>query len=129
MTALVPVCKLPWEITTNRYLVFAYLVIFNACKAAKSSWQTHVGKLKLVCENDSTTVGKQVSKLFAATKRTCLYICCHQFANVSANCCVVHTHHLEFAKLSLSCKGRLSCCLMQFTTRAETHFIRVILSQ
>ena len=57
---------------------------------AKLSWQTRVGKPKLVCVNGIKTVGKHVS------------IWCQQFANVFAACfCAVHTHQLGFANTSL----------------------------
>ena len=58
---------------------------------ANLSWQTRIGKLKLVCVNGIKTVGKHVS------------IWRQQFANVFAACfCAVHTHELGSANTSLS---------------------------
>ena len=76
---------------------------------ANLSLQTRVGKLKLVCVKDTTTVVKHVGKLLARIETRS--ICRQQFANVFADCfCAVHTHQLEFAKLefansSLPCEG------------------------
>ena len=44
----------------------------SSLHTANLSWQTRVGKLKLVCVNDIKTVGKHIGKLLA-TNRTCLY--------------------------------------------------------
>ena len=72
--------------------------------------QTRVGKLKLMCVKDTTTVVEHVGKLLARIETSS--ICRQQFANVFADCFfAVHTHQLEFAKfefanLSLPCEGR-----------------------
>ena len=50
---------------------------------ANKSWQTRVGKVKLVCVNGIKTVGKHVGKLLADCFNA------------------VHTHQLEFANTSL----------------------------
>ena len=69
--------------------------ILSGLHMANLSWQTRVGKLKLVCVNGIKTVGKHVS------------ICRQQFANVFAACfSAVHTRQLGFANLSLPCEGR-----------------------
>ena len=66
---------------------------------ANLSWQTRVGKPKLVCVNGTKTGGKRVCKLLASNR------------NVFADCYyAVHTptwvcQH-EFANLSLPCEGR-----------------------
>ena len=72
---------------------------------ANLSLQTRVGKLKLVCVKDTTTVVKHVGKLLARIETSS--ICRQQFASVFADCfCDVHTHQLEFANSSLPCEGR-----------------------
>ena len=85
------------------------LLVLSGLHTANLSWQTRVGKLKLVCVNGIKTVGKHVS------------IWRPQFANVFATCfCAVHTHQLgfantdEFANLSLPCEGRLSMFFKSF---------------
>ena len=67
---------------------------------ANLSWQTRVGKFKLVCVNGIKTVGKHVS------------IWCQQFANVFCRLFLCRSHtptwvcQHEFANLSLLCEGR-----------------------
>ena len=57
---------------------------------ANLSWQTRVGKPKLVCVNGTKTGRKHVCKLLAQNR------------NVFADCFyAVHTHQLEFANTSL----------------------------
>ena len=57
---------------------------------ANLSWQTRVGKPKLVCVNGTKTGGKHVCKLLASNR------------NVFTDCFyAVHTHQLEFANTSL----------------------------
>ena len=46
--------------------------LLGGLHTANLSWQTHVGKLKLVYVNGTKTVSKHVGKLLA-TNRTCLY--------------------------------------------------------
>ena len=46
--------------------------VLSGLHKANLSWQTGVGKLKLVCVNGTKTVLKHVGKLIA-TNRTCLY--------------------------------------------------------
>ena len=64
-----------------------------AFHTANLSWQTRVGKPKLVCVvcvNGTKTGGKHVCKLLASNR------------NVFADCFyAVHTHQLEFANTSL----------------------------
>ena len=50
------------------------------------SWQTRVGKLKLVCVNGIKTVGKHVGKLFLCRPHTPTWVCQHEFANFSFPC-------------------------------------------
>ena len=46
--------------------------VLSGLHKANLSWQTHVGKLKLVCVNGTKAVLKHVGKLIM-TNRTCLY--------------------------------------------------------
>ena len=63
--------------------------------------QTYVGKLKLVCMKDTTTVVKHVGKLLAKIETSS--ICRQQIANMFADCfCAVHTLQLEFVKLEFA---------------------------
>ena len=63
---------------------------FSSLHTANLSWQTRVGKPKLVCMNGTKTGGKHVCKLLASNR------------NVFADCFyAVHTHQLDFANTSL----------------------------
>ena len=65
-------------------------IVLSGLHTANLSWQTRVGKPKLVCVNDTKTGGKYVCKLLASIR------------NVFADCCYcVHTHQPEFANTSL----------------------------
>ena len=64
--------------------------VLSGLHRANLSWQSRVGKPKLVCVNGTRTGGKHVCKLLASN------------GNVSADCFyAVHTHQLEFANTSL----------------------------
>ena len=64
--------------------------LLSSLHTANLSWETLVGKPKLVCVNGTKTGGKHVCKLLASNR------------NVFANCFyAVHTHQLEFANTSL----------------------------
>ena len=81
----------------NLFLEFCLIPVGPLLKGAVSglhtanlSWQTRVGKPKLVCVNGTKTGGKHVCKLLASNR------------NVFADCFyAVHTHQLEFANTSL----------------------------
>ena len=77
---------------------------------ANLSWQTRVGKPKLVCVNGTKTGGKRVCKLLASNR------------NVVADCFyAVHTHQLEFANFSLPCEGRFRDVCMDFEPYFKAH--------
>ena len=66
------------------------LHVLSGFHTANLSWQTRVGKPKLVCVNGTKTGGKHVCKLLASNR------------NVFADCFyAVHIHQLEFANTSL----------------------------
>ena len=85
-----------WELDGDLY-------IQGGLHKANLSLQTRVGKLKLVCVKETTTVVKHVGKLLARIETSS--ISRQQFADCF---CAVHTHQLEFANSSLPCKGRLT---------------------
>ena len=92
-----PVLRPEGKLLTNYSLLGGRLreMILSGLHTANLSWQTPVGKLKLVCVSGIKTVGKHFS------------IWRQQFANVFAACfCAVHTHQLGFANLRLPCEGR-----------------------
>ena len=73
--------------------VMAKFTFSNLCRLHKAnlSWQTRVGKPKLVCVNGTKTGGKQVCKLLVSNRNVCRlflcrshtpsWVCQHEFAN------------------------------------------------
>ena len=83
-------------------------ILLSGLHTANLSWQTRVGKPKLVCVNGRKTSGKHVCKLLVSNR------------NVFADCFyAVHTHQLEFANTSLPCEDRFTC---SFHRNALIHF-------
>ena len=73
-----------------RMLELLLTVLLSSLHTANLSWQTRVGKPKLVCVNGTKTGDKHVCKLLASNR------------NVFADCFyAVHTHQLDFANTSL----------------------------
>ena len=63
------------------YLLIVVFVVLSGLHTANLSWQTRVGKPKLVCVNGTKTGGKHVCKLLASNR------------NVFADCFyAIHTH-------------------------------------
>ena len=93
--------ELPFQYFYHHYFLQSFLFIYmdrvlSGLHTANLSWQTRVGKPKLVCVNGTKTGGKHVCKLLASNRivfADCFY--------------VVHTHQLEFANFSLPCEGHL----------------------
>ena len=73
-----------------KYFAISLIFVLSGLHTANLSWQTRVGKPKLVRVNGTKTGGKHVCKLLVSNR------------NVFANCFyAVHTHQLEFANTSL----------------------------
>ncbi len=72
----------------------------NMLQTSKAAFarQTKVGKLKLVCVNDTTTIGKQVGKLLVRIETSSILP--PTVGQLVCRCCIVHTHQLEFANTS-----------------------------
>ena len=95
MYVFTPNCKVQFNLScftdcTEHALAGAFIngqfiVFLSGLHMANSSWQTRVGKPKLVCVNGTKTGGKHVCKLLGSNR------------NVFADCFyVVHTHQLAF---------------------------------
>ena len=90
--------------------------MLSGLHTANLSWQTRVGKPKLVCVNGTKTGGKRVCKLLASNR------------NVFADCYYAvhtHTHQLEFANTSLpTLVCRVKAALDIQSKRKSLWFIR-----
>ena len=86
---------------------FPFRSFLSGLHTANLSWQSRVGKPKLVCVNGTKTGGKHICKLLASNR------------NVFADCFyAVQTHQLEFANTSLP---TLVCRVKAALTRLAYH--------